>query len=67
MRISVDVLGSCSEPCLPVHHEHAVNMLLRRSSTEVGLWRSEMTRVSYRTGKSDCARVIGTSGLQAAT
>jgi hypothetical protein len=66
MRILVDVLGSCSEPYLPVHHEHAVAML-RRTSTEVGLWRSERIRVFYGQGKSDCARVIGTSGLQAAT
>jgi hypothetical protein len=67
MRISVAVLGSLSEPYLHVHHEHAAGMLLRRSSSEVGLWRSEVTRVTYGSGEWDRACVIGNSGLEAPT
>jgi AraC family transcriptional regulator len=69
MKVAVDVLGSVREPYLQVRDEHVVTMQLRPGSMEVGLRRSEMTRVMYDEGEMElCPRRleqwVGTADLE---
>src|SRR5215472_9099038 len=50
MRVAVDVLGPVGEPCVQVHEDHVLGMMLRPGFIEVGLQRSAMRRVTFQTG-----------------
>jgi len=47
MRVGVDVPGPIAEPHIWVQHEQVLGMALQSVSIEVGLCRSEMTRLAY--------------------
>lgn len=69
MKVTVDVLGSVTEPYLQVRDEHVLNMQLRPGSMVVGLRRSQMTTVTYREGEMElCPRRleqwVGTADLE---
>src|SRR5215510_6458253 len=51
MRVAVDVLGPVGEPCVQVHEDHVLGMMLRPGFIEVGLQRSAMRRVTFQTGE----------------
>jgi AraC family transcriptional regulator len=51
MRVTVNVVGSVREPCMRVHHEQILAMLLRPCSVELGLRRSHMTSFTYDAGE----------------
>jgi AraC family transcriptional regulator len=51
MKVAVDILRSGGEPSLHVQREHALDMMLRCGSIEVGLRRSKMRRFTFQAGE----------------
>ena len=51
MKVEVEVLRSVAEPYLQVQHEHALGMMLRPGSIDVGLRRSRMRTVAFDAGE----------------